>query len=167
MIWYKNHIYNSKKEFMNDVKKTSEDRWLEQAEEYCNFITLLSESEREKNPNVYPEVVHIKKSQYDIYIGRKKSKYHYGNPFSHLTKSLAALHVESRAYSIYLYYAWLKGWHVDVNGIDIQTVEIKRRQWILKNIHQLKNKRLGCFCSPKPCHGDAIVHYINTNKKKG
>lgn len=24
----------------------------------------------------------------------------------------------------------------------------------------LKGKRLGCFCAPKPCHGDVIVEYL-------
>jgi len=34
--------------------------------------------------------------------------------------------------------------------------EFKRR------IHLLKGLRLGCFCKPKPCHGDIIVEYLNS-----
>lgn len=27
-------------------------------------------------------------------------------------------------------------------------------------VHTLKGKVLGCFCAPKPCHGDVIVRYV-------
>lgn len=30
-------------------------------------------------------------------------------------------------------------------------------------ILSLKGKRLGCFCAPKPCHGDVIVEYLEKN----
>lgn len=28
-------------------------------------------------------------------------------------------------------------------------------------IEELRGKRLGCFCKPKPCHGDVIADYLN------
>lgn len=28
-------------------------------------------------------------------------------------------------------------------------------------IHELRGKRLGCFCKPLPCHGDLIVQYLD------
>lgn len=27
----------------------------------------------------------------------------------------------------------------------------------------LRGKKLGCFCKPKPCHGDVIVEYLEGN----
>ncbi|SRR5216684_590748 len=31
----------------------------------------------------------------------------------------------------------------------------------LAQVQTLKGKILGCFCSPRPCHGDVIVEYLN------
>ena len=45
-------------------------------------------------------------------------------------------------------------------------VVAKYRKWILKNkellnsLHELKGKTLGCFCSPKSCHGDVLVDWV-------
>lgn len=30
-------------------------------------------------------------------------------------------------------------------------------------VHALEGETLGCFCAPKPCHGDVIVEYLNSN----
>ncbi len=49
------------------------------------------------------------------------------------------------------------------------------RQWFhqpeqtdlrISAISQLTGKRLGCHCSPKACHGDVIVEYVNSWKKE-
>ena len=52
----------------------------------------------------------------------------------------------------------------------------KYREWItqgegkhlLKDLHELKGKRLGCWCKPFPCHGDILVGLIEgtINKRK-
>jgi len=31
----------------------------------------------------------------------------------------------------------------------------------MASLHELKGKRLGCFCKPKLCHGDVLVELIN------
>lgn len=31
-----------------------------------------------------------------------------------------------------------------------------------ERIHALKGKILGCFCKPRPCHGDIIKEYLDT-----
>ena len=31
----------------------------------------------------------------------------------------------------------------------------------LERVHSLKGKILGCFCSPRKCHGDVLVEYLN------
>ena len=38
---------------------------------------------------------------------------------------------------------------------------------LINDIQELsESKRLGCWCSPKPCHGDVLVKYINLYNKK-
>lgn len=32
-----------------------------------------------------------------------------------------------------------------------------------KAVLDLRGKKLGCFCSPKPCHADVIVEWLNEN----
>lgn len=46
------------------------------------------------------KVVHCKKEPYDVYIGRSKKKFHYGNPFSENINSLANVRVATREDSI-------------------------------------------------------------------
>jgi hypothetical protein len=29
----------------------------------------------------------------------------------------------------------------------------------MQDLHELKDKRLGCFCKPKACHGDVLKKY--------
>ncbi len=29
-------------------------------------------------------------------------------------------------------------------------------------VHALRGKTLGCFCKPRPCHGDIICEYLNS-----
>ena len=74
---------------------------------------------------------------YDVYIGRGSP---YGNPY--------------------------------VMGIDGDRTEVidKYRQYFYKRIEEdlkfkelvtnLKCKTLACFCSPKACHGDVILSYL-------
>lgn len=39
----------------------------------------------------------------------------------------------------------------------------KYRAWILKSpellrcLHEIRDKRIGCWCSPQPCHGDVLA----------
>lgn len=38
---------------------------------------------------------------------------------------------------------------------------IRNNPNLLKQLHTLKNKTLGCWCKPEPCHGDVLVKLIN------
>lgn len=31
-----------------------------------------------------------------------------------------------------------------------------------ERVHRLRGKLLGCWCKPKPCHGDVIAGYLNS-----
>lgn len=75
-------------------------------------------------------VVHCKRDAYDVYIGRGSK---WGNPF-----------------------------RIGVHGDRIEVIR-KYEDWIygnqelLDSLHELRGKRLGCYCAPKPCHGDILV----------
>lgn len=101
-------------------------------------------------------VVNIKHSEYDVFIGRKREGMHFGNPFSSKDSSIAEESAENRRDSISKFRKWL-------NGIAYHDVEPERREWILENLHLLKNNKLGCFCKPKSCHGDVYVEMISDN----
>lgn len=79
------------------------------------------------------KVVHCKKESYDVYIGRPSVL---GNPFT-----------------------------IGKDGTREDVIE-KYRNWILtqpkllKLLPALKGKTLGCWCFPKPCHGDVLVELI-------
>lgn len=81
------------------------------------------------------KVVHCKKSKYDVYIGRPSK---WGNPFE-----------------------------IGKDGTRKEVIE-KYEKWIqtqpelLADLHELKGKILGCWCSPSACHGDVLVRLANS-----
>lgn len=97
-------------------------------------------------------VVNKYKEPFDVLIGRTAAPMHWGNPFSHLAKSRAAVVVASRDEAISRFREWLYG-RAD------QGVEPERRLWMWVHAHELHNKVLGCFCKPLACHGDALVEF--------
>ena len=88
-------------------------------------------------------VVNKYKESYDVYIGRGSK---WGNPFTHISdkKTKADFVVSSRDEAIESYRNWI----------------VKQPQ-LLKDLHELKGKTLGCFCKPKRCHGDVLVELVN------
>jgi len=90
------------------------------------------------------KVVHCKKELYDVYIGRPSK---WGNPFSHLPNSIAKYKVETRDEAVAKFEEWItKG----------------EGQHLLKDLHELKGKVLGCWCKPQSCHGDVLLKLANT-----
>lgn len=87
-----------------------------------------------------PQVVHVNKSRFDLYIGRafaghSESKWH--NPFPLMDKNDP---VEREACAA-KYESYLRG-----------------RVELLAALHELEGLTLGCWCRPKfPCHGDILV----------
>ena len=79
------------------------------------------------------KTVHCKREKYDVYIGRPSK---WGNPFS-----------------------------IGKDGTREEVIE-KYREYILnkpellKSLPELKGKILGCWCDPKPCHGDVLIELI-------
>lgn len=80
------------------------------------------------------------KEDFDVYIGRAGHGYdgYFGNP-----NSQGSREDKLKLFKKYFY-----------NRVKTDP-EFRRR------VLQLKGKRLGCFCSPKPCHGDIIAEYVN------
>ena len=75
-------------------------------------------------------VVHCKKEPYDVYIGRPSK---WGNPFSvSPSRSREAVILAYKSY-------------------------IMSKPELLGSLHELKGKTLGCWCKPKPCHGDILA----------
>ena len=80
------------------------------------------------------KIVHCKKEKYDVYIGRPSK---WGNPFT-----------------------------VGKDGTRNDVI-IKYENWLLqqphllKDLYQLKDKILGCWCKPEKCHGDILIKYLN------
>lgn len=83
------------------------------------------------------KVVHWKHSNFDIDI-RRPAKW--GNPFR-IGKD------GTRSEVIAKYEHWL------LNQPEL-----------LSDIMELDGKTLGCWCSPKPCHGDVLVKLIEQRK---
>jgi hypothetical protein len=78
-------------------------------------------------------VVNRRKESYDVYIGRGSK---WGNPFR-LGRA------GTREEVIKKYEDWII--HNDV---------------LMQDLHELKGKKLGCYCKPLRCHGDILVKLI-------
>lgn len=85
-------------------------------------------------------VVHCKKEKYDVYIGRPSK---WGNPYSHKEGTLAKYKVNTREEAIQKYREYI------LNNQDL-----------LKDLHELKGKILGCWCKPLSCHGDVLAELV-------
>lgn len=84
----------------------------------------------------HPLVVHCKRSRYDVYIGRPSK---WGNPFV-----------------------------IGRDGTRKQVIE-RYRQWLLGQpeliaaLGELTGKALGCWCTPRACHGEVLAQMAATN----
>ncbi len=85
-------------------------------------------------------------TDYDVYIGRPTK---WGNKFTHQRKVAAKnqdlILVENREIAVLRYRDW-----------------IFDQPELLADLHELKGKRLGCWCAPAECHGDVLVELADT-----
>lgn len=96
----------------------------------------------------YCKVVNKNKEHFDVYIGRGSK---WGNPFTHKEGTKAKHKLNSVDSAIEAYREYL----TEGEG-----------KWLLKHLHELEGKTLGCYCKPKPCHGDILVELVNQNLLK-
>lgn len=80
------------------------------------------------------KIVHCKKDEFDIYIGRPSK---WGNPFT----------------------IGQDGTREEV--IDKYSVWIKDQTDLMDSINELQGKILGCWCAPEKCHGDILSDLAN------
>jgi len=80
-----------------------------------------------------PKVVHCKRSKYDVYIGRGGP---WGNPFE-----IGQDGTREEVCAKYLKY-------------------LLQNERLMAMLPSLKGKVLGCYCAPKLCHGDIIIHVM-------
>lgn len=84
------------------------------------------------------KVVHWKKEPYDVLITRPRK---WGNPFT-----------------------------IGKDGNREEVIR-KFKEWILtqprllNDLDELDGKVLGCWCHPKPCHGDVLIELLELKKK--
>lgn len=101
------------------------------------------------------KVTHIRTGQHTIYIGRPRSgePWRFGNPFVVGRDGV-------RGECISKFKLWLE------TGSSQGCIDATpaRRDWILTNLHTLKNQTLGCFCSPAPCHGNVLAELADQTK---
>ena len=86
------------------------------------------------------KVVHCKKEDFDIYIGRPSK---WGNLYSHKNNTLAKYKVDTVEDAIQKYEEY-----------------ILNNSYLLSCLPELANKTLGCWCYPYRCHGDILVKLV-------
>lgn len=93
------------------------------------------EPQRAENHNFAPgRVVHCKREKYDVYIGRPGP---WGNPFPLRDEA-------ERQEVIDRYRQWLQE-------------QLAAGKISAEELLSLRRKTLGCWCAPRPCHGDVLL----------
>lgn len=95
-------------------------------------------------------VVHCMRDDYDVYIGRGKDPNtqqwgQWGNRFSHLestASTVVKVHSVEEAIEAYRQELWQR---------------VRSGKVTLEKLAALKGQKLGCWCSPGPCHGEVLT----------
>ncbi len=90
-----------------------------------------------------------KKDIHDVYIARGSK---WGNPFTHIKdkETLATHIVNTRSEAISKYKEW-----------------ILEQPHLMDALHELKDKRLACYCRlNQSCHGDILIELIEQPEKQ-
>ena len=88
---------------------------------------------------ILTRVVHCRKARFAIYIGRPSK---WGNPF-------VIGRDGTREEVILKYRVW-----------------IAKQKKLLESLPELEGKILGCWCKPKPCHGDVLIELLQEQPRK-
>ncbi len=100
-------------------------------------------------------VVNIKAGEpYDVYIGRAMPRYGlpaspYANPFRIVPGE------RDRKDVITAYFIWV---HESKDPAAV---------YIREHVHELRGKRLGCWCHPAPCHGSVLAQMADQAQEGG
>ena len=103
------------------------------------------------------KVVNLYREEFGIYIGRpgKGQDGYFGNPVvvGEQCPVCGQIHVKPGE-TLVCYREYLQ-WRVD-HDPEFRV-----------NLQNLRGKTLGCFCKPRPCHGDVIVEWLEENDEVG
>lgn len=104
---------------------------------------MLHSFDLDPTPDYHPPCVINRRSgkPYDVYIGRGSK---WGNPFSHQRGTRARYVVATREAAAAAYERY-----------------IFQQPQLMGALHELKGKRLGCYCAPLACHGDVLLRLAN------
>ena len=108
----------------------------------------MRESSSLSGVTMITKVVNLNKEPYDVYIGRGSK---WGNPYTTIKnkETLASEIVETSEEAISKYKDYVLSNPDLYNSLD-----------------ELEGKVLGCFCKPKPCHGDILLELLTEKKLK-
>jgi len=85
--------------------------------------------------------------------------------FSKLSRSHGACPVE--CHDVYIGHPsiWGNPFKIGIDGNREEVIEqyenyIRNNPYLMERLMELEGKTLGCWCKPKPCHGDVLVKLI-------
>lgn len=132
------------------------------------------------------EVVNVRDSPYDLYIGRGRRPaantiLNLGNPFTHLNKSKAGTvinagqPIDDAMIAVAQYLAACGSSPIFSTDILVQVADVataikahdlfihipQRYELLLSDLPYIAGRKLGCYCAPGPCHGDNYVRVID------
>lgn len=95
-------------------------------------------------------VVNLRVSDYDVYVGRpgKGQEGYFGNPIRVGEDCFVCGNVHGKGETLGCFEAYVR----QRLAVD---PEYKAR------VKGLQGKLLGCFCKPRPCHGDILAKYAD------
>lgn len=100
------------------------------------------------------QIAHCKRGQFSTYIGRPKSggEWRFGNPF-----------VIGRDGDRPTVISKMNNWLQTGESFGCLDATLERREWILRNVHSLKDETLGCWCDypNEDCHGRILKEMAN------
>jgi hypothetical protein len=110
---------------------------------------VLNRVLRKQREKAVTTVVNIRsqggaRPEYDVYIGRANSRARL--PASKWANPFTVGQVGSHQAAVDAYREW---------------IEQPEQAHLLRAISELVGKRLGCWCTPAPCHGDVLGRYAN------
>ena len=117
-----------------------------------------------------PNLVNVRTDEFDVYIGRpvpraKDERCRVGSLWGNPYAGPVFWAKEPKKWCVEMYATLLRNrllvggrvphWHVHRCGYDYMDAA-----WWGEQLDLLRGKRLGCWCSPEPCHGDAIIEAV-------
>lgn len=64
---------------------------------------------------------------------------------------------------------WGNPYHIGTHGTRSEVINmyeeyVRNNRELMGSLHELENKRLGCLCKPRACHGDVLVKLLKEKR---